>query len=692
MNYRDYVSNEKNLKRYVILWFILFLVLLCIGCPFLDQLTSLIQVELSTSTGLAIVGDSIQVVEIAPKEAQVAYQWQRSTSENSGFVDISGAVSDTYELLPTDADHYVKVKVTGEGDYKGTVYSSAVEVLSSPRTINIPEITGIEIPVAGNNPVRNIHAEQYFATVAWTPNHTPFRARTSYTATISMIPRYGYTCEGVVEDFFTVEGATSTSNEEDSDIVEATFAQTGNLSLISIAGITGILEIRQTVSAGSLSPGGAKATYRWLISNEIDGDFVAIDGATESNYTIKDEDVDKYLKVEATGTGGYIGKVTSAAAGPIKRIPLTHLGNVSGTPQVGKTLTMGSHWPSSATVMHFWLSSPTIDGEYSEITHSPDDKEFKLTSEEINLYIKGQVEGIGLYEGLKETDPVGPVTAGELESIGSITGKRLVGEVLTAGEIVPLGATVSYQWQHCDTEDGTYENIPGEMAQMSTYVVQDEYWEKFIRVSATGADGYEGTVNSNPVEISFLIGDQTDGGGYIFFDKGVRDNTVGKWELVGGDRDPSWVPDSTTTKEWRYLEVAPAGWGGNTTDPTHQWDSKEYEHVDDIIEVGGLGNLLGAGLQNTNKIINTLGSAAMAAMACSSYNGSGASDWYLGNTTELSYMMSNKPTDHGLTDYFYYSSNEKGTFNAYAVDLFGGYFHNDFDKSNYLCVRPIRMR
>ncbi|MDY0289837.1 MAG: hypothetical protein RBR15_13510 [Sphaerochaeta sp.] len=678
-HFMDYNQSEKKgkmLTKYITLIFFLCLVMVFIGCPIIDQYIALIEVSHSHFKGIAFVGDSIKVVEILPEEAEVSYTWQRSVNEESGFVDISGAITDSYETSGVDAGYFVRVAITGTGEYKGTVYGSAVEVLSTARTINIPEIPSIKAPVVGINPVRNIHAEQYFAQVAWNPNHTPFRARTSYVATIQLSPSYGYTCEGVSEDFFTVEEATSTSNDEDSNTVRATFTQTGSTSLISIGNITGTLEIRKTVSAGTLSPGGATATYQWYISNTQEGIYASIDGATGVNYTIKDEQVDKYLQVEATGAGGYLGKVISAAAGPIKLIPLIRVGNISGTSQVGKALTMGSLSPTGATVTHWWLSSPTIDGKYTEITHAPDNKEFTVTKEELNLFIKGQVEGIGLYEGIKKTAPVGPVITGELESIGNITGKRLINEQLEAGPLKPDGSTASYQWQWSDTEDGTYVNIPGDTAQDSTYVVHDDYWEKYIRVSATGTDGYKGTVLSNPVEIAYSIGDRTDGGGFIFYDKGVRNN-------------------SNATKEWRYLEAAPQGWSGSDNDPNYRWDSTNSdpnEPAEPQISVTGLTNSIGSGMENTSIITNALGAKAEAAKACSSYNGSGASDWFLGSCIELSYMMVNKPSGHGLANSFYYSSYEYNASQAYAVDLFGSYFYNKFDKRGFLYVRPIRMR
>ncbi|MBN2858828.1 MAG: DUF1566 domain-containing protein [Sphaerochaetaceae bacterium] len=691
-------SKTVRLTLYIMVVSVI-LVVLGSGCPYSDifpsgsdGITNLDTVHISNSTGIGLVGDTIQVVEVEPEEAEVTCQWQRRVSERSGYSAINGATSTTYELGNDDAGYEVRVAVSGSGEYTGTVYSPSVEVLAGPLTIDIPDITAVQVPVAGHNPVRNFSTGQYVAQVSWSPSDTPFRAGTAYTAEILISPHHGYTCDGIPEDFFTVEGAVSTSNEEDSNTVHAVFAATGNAALVSIDAITGTLQIRQTVTAGPLSPGGATATYRWLLSDETDGEYSPVNGETGASYTIRDADLERYSKVEATGTGSYTGTVTSAVRGPIGPIPVTGLGPLTGTSEVGNTLTMGSVSPSGATVVRFWLASPSIDGVYEEITHAPESDEFVLTAEELGLFIKGRVEGVGLYEGARETTPLGPVESRELESIGPITGRHLVGGTLFAGAIDPLGATVSYQWQYCDTRDGTYENIPGEFARLSTYVVEQDYWETFVRVSVTGTDGYEGTVTSDPVEITYTPGDQREGGGFIFFNKGVRDATVGY--MVSG----TWKPleGESADRPWRYLEVAPAGWNGGSTDPLIVWDPTEestYVNVDEA------GQALGMGKANTLAIISTLVSGDCAARLCSSYAGSGDSDWFLPSGAEmvtLGQVNRTTLTEGGFQAGFYWLSVDSAQYSssmAYYLEFPGGtsYQNSIRGKSNTAYVRPVRF-
>ena len=78
-----------------------------------------------------------------------------------------------------------------------------------------------------------------------------------------------------------------------------------------------------------------------------------------------------------------------------------------------------------------------------------------------------------------------------------IAGEALLGETLEAVDLDPLIATVGYQWQRADAEDGVFGNIAG--ATNSEYKLTDEDEGKWVRVSVTGEGRYAGTVESKPV-------------------------------------------------------------------------------------------------------------------------------------------------------------------------------------------------
>ena len=119
-------------------------------------------------------------------------------------------------------------------------------------SINIKAIQGITPPWFEEKPVTSItETTQYTGTIAWSPDHTMFEAFTDYTATITLTPKSGFTLEGVAENFFTVDGATTVNNEANSGVITAKFPKTGNTAatVINIKAIQGI-----TVPENGTSP------------------------------------------------------------------------------------------------------------------------------------------------------------------------------------------------------------------------------------------------------------------------------------------------------------------------------------------------------------------------------------------------------------------------------------------------------
>lgn len=91
-------------------------------------------------------------------------------------------------------------------------------------TVTEPAIEGIPVPVSMEIPAKVIReGKQFTGTVAWARNPSRFFKGRAYTATVTLTPKVGYTFEGVAANFFTVEGATSVSNEANSGVVTVTF-------------------------------------------------------------------------------------------------------------------------------------------------------------------------------------------------------------------------------------------------------------------------------------------------------------------------------------------------------------------------------------------------------------------------------------------------------------------------------------
>jgi hypothetical protein len=199
--------------------------------------------------------------------------------------------------------------------------------------------------------------------------------------------------------------------------------------------------------------------------------------------------------VNAAGTG--IASTTITATAETVIIPLTGIGNISGTAQIGLQLTAGALTPSGATASYQWKICDTVGGTYTNINGATSNQ-YTLISGDLGKYIKVVATGTGSYSGVVTststsqvtTIPLTPITA-----IGNISGLTQVNSQLTAGALTPSNATVSYQWQISNTAGGTYIDISGATSNTYTPVIGD--LGKYIKIVATGTGSYTGTVASN---------------------------------------------------------------------------------------------------------------------------------------------------------------------------------------------------
>jgi hypothetical protein len=100
---------------------------------------------------------------------------------------------------------------------------------SSDSVVTISAITGVTAPATGGTAAVAItETEQFTGAVSWTPQPAggTFAANTAYTATITLTAKAGYIFNGITANFFTVSGATTTTNAANSGTVTAVFPQT----------------------------------------------------------------------------------------------------------------------------------------------------------------------------------------------------------------------------------------------------------------------------------------------------------------------------------------------------------------------------------------------------------------------------------------------------------------------------------
>src|SRR5208337_3736030 len=153
--------------------------------------------------------------------------------------------------------------------------------------------------------------------------------------------------------------------------------------LTSIGSTTGTPAVGDTLTAGSVAPGGATVSYQWQNCSTSGGTYSNISGATSSTYVCQVSDEGMYIKVVATGTGSYTGSETSVYVGPITLVgsvsaglplPSTSIAGLINTPASGE---LGPPIPSTSitgqidTTASGELGLPIPSIEMSGLLHAP---------------------------------------------------------------------------------------------------------------------------------------------------------------------------------------------------------------------------------------------------------------------------------------------------------------------------------
>jgi hypothetical protein len=170
--------------------------------------------------------------------------WDWDTCVFPAALGQTGTSIADYEFTPIDAGTYSLncLVIDGYGfEYVNTGEDVFFATITVVEVIDATAILGVKPPVEEETPVTTITAnDQYTGAVTWSPNHSPFAFGVTYTATINLTPADGYTLDGVPENFFTVDGATSISNEAGSGVIKAVFPATTPLSVVNIKNIQGV--------------------------------------------------------------------------------------------------------------------------------------------------------------------------------------------------------------------------------------------------------------------------------------------------------------------------------------------------------------------------------------------------------------------------------------------------------------------
>ena len=450
-----------------------------------------------------------------------SYQWM------ADGVDIQNATSSTHKLVFPDQGKTIKVKVsfTDDRDNAEALTSAAtVAVVAAPNreATGEPTITGTtqvgETLTALTNGITDEDGlDDVSYSYQWISGGTDIDGATgsSYTLTNS---EQGQTIQ--VRVTFT----------DDADHEETlTSAATGvvaaepNSPAAGAPTIDGTAQVGETLTADTSeiadSDGLTNVTfsYQWL------ADDAEIAGATGSTYTLVDSDEGKAIEVRVTFTDDRNNEeirtsTAMAAVAARPNTPATGLPTISGTAQVGETLTADitdiadEDGLTNVSYSYQWIWN---DGNNDTDIAGETASTYTLLDDDVGKTIKVRVtftDEANNEETLTSAVTGAVTAAANNPATGqpTISGTVRVGETLTAdtsGIADDDGldnVSYSYQWV---ANDGTTD-MDIEDADDSTYTVSDDDVGKVInvRVSFTDDAGNQETLTSGPtVSISRSI-------------------------------------------------------------------------------------------------------------------------------------------------------------------------------------------
>ena len=319
----------------------------------------------SAATGVPIISGTVQVGETLTADtsgiedadgldnAAFTYQW---LADNAA---IAGATGSTHTLADADEGKAIKVQVsfTDAGGNEETLTSTATATVeappNNPATVS-PTISGTaqvgETLTADTSGIADVDglADADF-TYQWLADNTEVAGATGSTYALADADE-GKAIK--VQVSFTDAGG----NEETlTSTATATVEAPPNNPATGAPAISGTVQVGATLTADTSGIADADGldnptfTYQWL------ADGADITGATESTYTVLEAVEGKTIKVRVSFTddGGDDETLTGAAtdavtAAPTPNNPATGAPTISGTAQVGETLTADTSGISDA--------------------------------------------------------------------------------------------------------------------------------------------------------------------------------------------------------------------------------------------------------------------------------------------------------------------------------------------------------
>jgi hypothetical protein len=430
--------------------------------PITPALTGTVSISGSAQVGRTLTANTGSL----SGNGDITYQWKRGTT-------VIGANNNTYTVQAADIGSTITVTVTRSG-YSGNITSAPTAVVTSPE---LPALIGT-VSISGTAQVGQ--------------TLTANTGSLGGSGTISYEWKRGTDDIGAHSSTYIIQAAdvgsaitvTVTRSGYSGSITSAPTAVVTDSSLPALTGtvsISGTAQVGQTLTVNTGALGGSGTiTYQWKRGT------TPIEDTDSSTYTVQSADAGYTIAVTVTrsGNSGSITSVSTAVVTSPELPTLTGTISISGTAQVGQTLTANTNsLGGSGTIAYQWKrgTTPIEDSDSSVYT---------VQSADVGYTIAVTVTRSG-YSGSVTSAPTSVVTDSSLPALTgtvSISGTAQVGQTLTAntGSLGGSGA-ITYQWKRGTT--------PIENTDSSAYTLQSADVGYTIAVTVTRS-GNSGSITS----------------------------------------------------------------------------------------------------------------------------------------------------------------------------------------------------
>lgn len=330
-------------------------------------------------------------------------------------------------------------------------------------------------------------------------------------------------------------------------------------------------------------------TYQWndCSSGSPGVGCAAINGATDSNYTIQAYDLGSYVQVEVSATNA--GGTTSAWGGTefaagVPRITGSPPSLSGDTTTTGNQLTLSNGDWSGEGTLTFTYDWYSFTGSCPGLIAGATSNTYTTTSDDLGCRIHADVYATNAY-GQGASFANTPTIGAPVDTVApAITGDPgALGNVLTVSDGTWEGSpSLTYQWQRCNSLGFACADIPGETSSTHTIETDDLGNDLQATVTATSAGG-SASASSAVVFVpdlrpsiqipAFITGDHSAAGDVLTVSDGTWSNSP-----------------TSITYQWLRCDNT-----GNNCSNIDGATSNQY-----TIQAGDLGDVLEATVTATN--------------------------------------------------------------------------------------------